>query len=173
MKRMCNRQSNCKNFRTKQCEWIHIIWIPSEEPPDQQHDTADDGRQWENGDQAEEEPLPVERIIVIGFRHVLGPGDLPPLGVAEPKSVDDERIKKGKRIQKNVGLPEPSPKGPLLVDGAGEDDAQKHHNDSPFWAQKTELSITYSTAKCYFSRAESRCTKIGHRTFWRDLNNFS
>ena len=82
-------------------------------------------------------------------------------------------IKKGKRIQKNVGLPEPSPKGPLLVDGTDEDDAQKHHNDSPFWPQKTELSVTYSAVKYYFSRAESRCTKIRCRTFWQDLNNFS
>ena len=36
------------------------------------------------GNKPDEEPLPVEGIVVVSFGHVLGAGDDPPPGVAEP-----------------------------------------------------------------------------------------
>ena len=53
--------------------------------PAQKHrDAAADSRQKQAGNKPDEEPLPVEGLVVVSFGHVLGAGDDPPPGVAEP-----------------------------------------------------------------------------------------
>ncbi len=75
---------------------------------DENLNAADDCSRRNTRYETQEEPFPVEGVIVICLGHIFSSRDQPPFGMAEPDRIDDQCVKE-KEFKKKYDCQKPAP----------------------------------------------------------------